>query len=66
MAMFLSVYFFFMKVAKGYKDKEIWILVMKMMFVVGILLNIVLIVNDTGKKINNEKMMEDEYKDKPQ
>ena len=64
--MFLSVYFFFMKVAKGYKDKEIWILVMKMMFVVGILLNIVLIVNDTEKKINNEKMMEDEYKDKPQ
>ena len=51
--MFIAVYFFFMKVAKGYKDKVTWVMIMKMMFVIGILLNMGLIANETSKKIEN-------------
>ena len=39
-------------------------MIMKMMFVIGVLLNMGLIANDTRKKIKNERLMSTIYKEK--
>ena len=51
---FISIYFFFIKAAKGAKEKEYWIAIMKIIFYAGIMMNIGLTINALCKKIVNE------------
>jgi hypothetical protein len=51
---FLRVHFFFIKVAKGFKDKISWVKIMKIMFFIGILMNLTLITISIFMKIRND------------